>query len=360
MRWTWTCVLSAGLACTGTLQAQGRAPQPPLVPCGQQGAMDILCGTRSPEDLEPTPDGKSIIVSQFVNAGRGGSAGAGIVLFDPAKKTYTKMTVSVEPLQTWGDPRCPGAIGGALVPHGISLIRRTDGKWQLDVVNHGGRESIEMFELRRAAGSWALAWHGCVVSGQAFNDVAALPNGGFYATHPTALQTPGFDLFSGKPSGYVSSWMPGTAETELTGTRFGYPNGVVAGPDGRYIYYNAWTAKEVHKYDLKEHKDAGVVKLDFMPDNLTWTKNKHLLAAGVVNARGECPPGSGKPCIQAWGIAGIDPATMDANNFDLNDKGAVISGVSVALQMGNFVYVGAFQGDRLVRFPWKNYPGLLR
>ena len=147
---------------------------------------------------------------------------------------------------------------------------------------------------------------------------------------------------------------PGKGETELPGTRAGYPNGVVAAADGRYIYFNAWTAKEVHKYDLKESKEAGVVKLDFMPDNLTWTKKGHILAAGVKGARSDCPAGSGTPCIQTFGIAEIDPATMTAKAiFDSEGKGALISGVSVALQMGNAVYIGAFQGERLVRFGWK-------
>ena len=43
---------------------------------------------------------------------------------------------------------------------------------QLYVVNHGGRESIEMFELLRVGGTWELAWHGCVVSADPYNDVA--------------------------------------------------------------------------------------------------------------------------------------------------------------------------------------------
>ncbi len=37
--------------------------------------------------------------------------------------------------------------------------------------------------------------------------------------------------------------------------------------------------------------------------------------------------------------------------FDSQGKGALIGGVSVALQVGNFVYIGAFQGDRLVKVP---------
>ncbi len=57
------------------------------------------------------------------------------------------------------------------------------------------------------------------------------------------------------------------------------PNGILASADGHWIYYNAWTAREVHKYDVRAGKDVNVVKLNFMPDNLTWTKNGHMLAA---------------------------------------------------------------------------------
>ena len=51
----------------------------------------------------------------------------------------------------------------------------------------------------------------------------------------------------------------------------------------------------------------GSVKVDFLPDNLTWTKEGRLLAAGVKGARGDCPAGSGRPCIQGFGVAEIDP-----------------------------------------------------
>jgi hypothetical protein len=353
MRFVLPLTICAGLALAGGAAAQQRAaqpPQPPLMECGVHGDVEIICGTRSPEDLELTPDGKYLVVSQFTAPARGG----GLVLLDLAAKTFTKLAVAAEPLPDWGDSACPGAIGEMLSPHGISLLKRSNGKVQLFVVNHGGRESIEMFELQPAAGSWTLAWHGCVVSKQAFNDVAALPDGGFYATHPTALQTPGMDLFTGQPSGWVASWMPGKGEVELPGTRAGYPNGVLAAAGGRYLYFNAWTAKEVHKYDLKQNKEVGMVKLDFMPDNITWTKKGRMLAAGVKGARGECPAGSGTPCGQTFGIAEIDGAKMTSKPvFDSQGKGALITGVSSALQVGNSVYIGAFNGERLVKFGWK-------
>lgn len=334
--------------------AQQPAQGPPLVGCGVQGDIEILCGTHSPEDLELTPDGKYLIVAQFVN-GRGGT-GAGLALFDLAKKTFSPIAIKDEPNKEWGDPACPGPVNDKLIPHGISLLKNVKGTTRLYVVNHGGRQSIEMYELKKAGGSWSLEWHGCVVSEKEFNDLAVTSDGGFIATHPTALMAPNGrgNVLSGEPSGFVARWTPGKGEEELPGTRQGYPNGVLVSADGHYMYFNAWTAKQVHKYDLKEGKDVGVVSLDFMPDNLTWTSKGQILAAGVKGARGDCPAGSGTPCIQGFGIAELNPASWQAKTvFDSQGKGNLIPGVSVALQVGNSIFIGAFQGDRLVRIGWK-------
>src|SRR5690349_16720511 len=113
--------LVAWIAFGALARAQQRGPQPPqppLIECGTHGDVEILCGTRSPEDLELTPDSKFLIVSQFVNAARGGGVGGGFALFDPAKKTFTKLAVTEEPLKDWGDASCPGPPGAALSPHG--------------------------------------------------------------------------------------------------------------------------------------------------------------------------------------------------------------------------------------------------
>ncbi len=360
MRTALLAMLAAG-AFAGLAHAQGKGgpPQPPLMACGTHGDIEIICGTRSPEDLELTPDGKSLIVSQFVN-GPAGAGVAGLVLFDLTKKTFTKMTPTSEPRKDWGDPACPGPLAAdALRPHGISLSKRTGGAQQLYVVNHGGRESIEMFELKRTGGAWNLVWHGCVVSAHDFNDVAAQPDGGFIATHPTALQPPaqapqggGNNAFGGQATGYVTRWTPAKGEVELPGTRAPYPNGVLVSADGRTMYFNAFAAKEVHKYDLKAGKDIGMVKLDFLPDNIIWTSKRTMLAAGVKGARGDCPPGSGTSCILAFGVAEIDPVKMEARKvFDSEGKGVLIPGVSSALRTGNSIYIGAFQGDRIVKIP---------
>src|SRR3981189_3336071 len=85
--------------------AQQKGPQPPAPPlmeCGTHGDLEIICGTRSPEDLELTPDGKYLIVSQFVNNRGVAGAGAGLTLFDPSKKTFAKMAITAQPLKDWG------------------------------------------------------------------------------------------------------------------------------------------------------------------------------------------------------------------------------------------------------------------
>jgi hypothetical protein len=345
------------LAACGLLFAQqgkqGKQPQRPLLNCGVHGDAEIICGARSPEDLELTPDGKFLIVTQFVG-GRGGGAAPGLALFDLAAKTFAPLASRDEPLADWGDAACPGPIGAGLAGHGSSLVKRTNGAWQLFIVNHAGRETVEMYELKPAGAGWEMVWRGCVPAAQPYNDVAALPGGGFIATHPTALQQPGQNVFAGEPTGFVVRWIPGQGETELPGTRTGYPNGVVVSADGRYAYFAAWTRSEVHKYDLRENRDVGMVKLGFMPDNLTWTAKGQLLAAGVKGTQGECPAGSGEPCIQGFGVAAINPANMQAVTvYDSAGKGALIGGVSVALQAGDAVYVGSFQGDRIVKVAWK-------
>ena len=253
-------------------------------------------------------------------------------------------------------------LGEALGPHGTSLVKRSNGKQQLYVVNHGGRQSIEMYELKQTGGAWGIAWHGCVVSpGPEYNDVAALADGSFIATHPTGIPADpnqkgkqgGGGAFGGQPTGFVVRWAAGK-EAELAGTRTAYPNGVVATPDGKTAYYAVYASKEARRYDLRAQKETGVVKLDFMPDNLTWTKKGTLLAAGIKGIAGECPAGSGQFCRQAFAVAAIDPGKMTQKIvYDSNGKGVLIPGVSSALQVGNDVYIGAFEGDRVVKVAWK-------
>lgn len=66
------CLIALALGGTSRAQEVGaKAALPPLMECGVHGDIEILCGTRSPEDLELAPDGKYLFATQFVNRGRG-------------------------------------------------------------------------------------------------------------------------------------------------------------------------------------------------------------------------------------------------------------------------------------------------
>ena len=86
-----------------------------------------------------------------------------------------------------------------------------------------------------------------------------------------------------------------------------------------------------------------------MPDNLTWTPDGEILAAGIKGVNGNCPSGSNHPCIQAFVLAEVDPKTMESRIVYDSDGKAFINGVSVAIEAGNAFYVGSFQGDRLLK-----------
>lgn len=328
------------------VQAQPGARNPPLLACGQQGDATVVCGTRAPEDFELTPDGKYLIIANF-----GQGTDPSLDLFNVATQEFSALALSDEHQTGWGQSSCTESIGAQVSPHGLSLSQRTGGAWQLYVVNHNVRESMEMYELQQAGATWKLVWRGCVMADKPYNDVAALPDGSFVATRPTATQKEGQNIFAGEPSGNVAVWTAAAGETLLPGSEYGYPNGVVVSKDGRYAYVSAWTTKSFHQYDLTQKKETGRADFTFMPDNLTWTADGKLLAAGIKGVNGNCPEASADPCIQGFGVAEVDPVTLKVTEVYDNAGKALINGVSVAIEAGGSIYVGSFQGDRLVKLP---------
>ena len=326
--------------------AQPGALNPPTLDCGVQGEAEIICGTRAPEDFEVTPDGRFLIVAKF-----GPVVDQSLDLFNLDTQTFTALPLSAENTSGWGVSACAVSIGAQAGAHGLSLSQRASGEWQLYVVNHNVRESIEMYELLPDGDSYKLVWRGCVIAEQPYNDVAALPDGSFVATRPQAIQTQGQDLFAGAPTGNVAVWTAAAGEQVLPGSEYGYPNGVLVSEDGRYAYISGWTTRDFHQYDLVNKQEVKKAAFTFMPDNLTWTPAGKILAAGINGVSGNCPADSEFSCLQGMVVAEVDPATLDITVIYDNAGKALINGTSVAIEVNDSVYVGSFQGDRLVKLP---------
>jgi hypothetical protein len=326
----------------------------PLAAKAAPPSLTPIFGFAGPEDLELLPAGHSIMVSNFYHdTARPG----GLMVMEAATGAAKPLPMTTAKLAGWGDASCaapPSVIGS----HGIHFSKRADGHWQLLVVNHAERESIEFIEVVRQPDGAHGVWRGCVVSpaGDAFNDVAATPEGGFIATVPIekAVRDANGGKFPalGQITGYNVEWTPAKGAHRMKGSEAPFNNGVEVNPDGKTYYYNAWTAHEVRRVDRATGKQTGVVKLDFRPDNITWRADGALVAAGITEGpAGACPQVDGA-CARGFGVAAIDPATMTATPLYSAPPG-IMAGVSVALQVGDTLYVGTFAGARVTKITLK-------
>jgi ATP-dependent DNA helicase RecQ len=84
---------------------------------------------------------------------------------------------------------------------------------------------------------------------------------------------------------------------------------------------------------------------------LTASQEDRILAAGIKGISGNCPKESDDPCIQGFMVAEVDPESLENRILYDNNGKALINGVSVATQAGDAIYVGSFQGDRLIKLP---------
>lgn len=310
-----------------------------------------IMGFAGAEDLELMPDGHTVLVSNFWRYE--GRKPGGLAVMDTRDDKPRWLPIGIQKEAGWGDPACTAPLQH-IGPHGFHLSRRKDGRLELLVVNHEERQSIEFVEIVPGPAGPVGIWRGCVISPvEEFNDVTATPEGGFIASIPVEKAVRdahgGQSVADGSVTGYLAEWEPGQGFWRLPGTDAPFNNGVELSPDGRTIYYNAWTVNEVRRYDRVTREETGRVKLDFMPDNLTVRPDGMLIAAGVTARTSPpgCPTVDGD-CAQGFGAALIDPETMQATPLYHADPG-VMPGTSVALQVGQSLYFGGFLGERLTK-----------
>ena len=152
--------------------------------CTPVGQLSPVCGFSRPEDLELLPDGRTLVISQMGSLD--GAMPGSLVLFDTRGETITRLPqFTSAPGEHWGSSECDTPPGAVFSPHGIDLSTRADGRIQLLAVNHGGRESVEIFEVATGTAGYQLEWRGCVIAPEDayLNDVVALPAGGMLMTY---------------------------------------------------------------------------------------------------------------------------------------------------------------------------------
>jgi len=330
--------------------------------CKLTGELRPYCGVPFPEDLEPIPGTHSVIASDMhLKAGPTGiEPQPGVLkLVDLENGMVTPLYPAVSTARGrlgWGDPACTQEIGKALLPHGIHLSRRQDGAWQLLVVNHGSRESVEFLELLPRGKRWFARWRGCVVAPASshLNDVAALPGGGFLVStmhmgNSAATREAASRAAKGENTGFLWRWSPGSMIARQPGSDTPMPNGVQVDHAGRYAYINtASQGGDVRKLDLASGQVVATVAVP-NPDNASWTMTGRLLVGGVAAGPKPmaCFVDPAAPCPVPSEVYEIDVKAMTAQRIFAH-TGAPLNAATVAVQADDDLLIGSCFGNSFV------------
>ena len=320
-------------------------PDPP-----SRDGVTAICGIAAPEDLALFED-RYLVVSSLAPAAhlffvdvRDDSAGA----------LKTSLTAPSDGPR-WGRESCePPRL---ITSHGLDLSRDPDGRWRLLVVSHGERETVEFFEVLPVRDAPPiLQWRGCVEtpSKAQFNDIVALPDGGYLATDPVGSRWQRSRTLlgmSGVKVGRVYRWRPDEGHETVPNSATRYPNGIALAPSGDAFYVNAYLANEVRRHDLATGEITGRVCVK-KPDNSNWSLDGKLWVASheasvleLAAALGDAPATRN---TLSFAIVEIDPKDMSARQL-FADDGSALGGGTAAVEAGGAMYIGAFRGDRLLR-----------
>jgi hypothetical protein len=333
------------------------------VDCSPANGVSFICGATNVEDFAPIPDSKWVIGGDLAGA----SDPQGFLhLFDTAKRTAVSVQpseIAIKPdKKTY--PDCPGPVDWKVFgPHGLDLTRTGGTHRVLYAVNHGGRESVEVFNVDLAGAAPKFTWTGCVVAPKGFwpDAVASVPGGGMVVTSlwdPTDADRVN-KLSSGQPVGGLDSWYPGKGWEPVPGTeKMSGPNGVIVSPDGKQIYLALWSGKQVARIDLTQSPPkVDTVPTGILTDNVRWSPSGTEIFVGGQDATVkrvlECFESSAVNCKVPFRIYRMNPATLKLTDVVKSGVYGVMGAGTGAIQVGNKIWVSSFRADRIGIFPAK-------
>lgn len=341
------------VACAPSLESTGQNAL-----CGSDGSLSYLCGAEKPEDLAPLPGTRWLVASGF-------AAGSGLKLIDTEAKTlrpwFTGHATQSAP-QRDRYPDCERPPAPELFnARGISLRHKGTNEAELHVVNHGGRESVEVFVITWPASGDEprLAWRGCLLlpDGHVGNSVATYADGTVLVTVLTRPGTTITDFVRGEKTGLVLERSAGApAFVAIPGTELEGNNGLESARDDSGFYVVAFGTRSIVRFDRGDTSGPrwSAVATEFMPDNIHWHGDR-LLAAGMVRDEPACGGvrqivngvADAMRCHRGYVAALLDPATRTWNVVADGAPSAFFNGVSSAAVIGGELWLGSYQADRL-------------
>jgi hypothetical protein len=335
------CVL---WACVALPMNAARAA--PAQSCEGSGRLSYVCGPVNVEDMVRAP-GTRWLIGSSMHVGRNiPRGGPGLYLIDSEAKTARPAAIVLGPEPKDGPfAGCPAPDLTILATHGLELRAGTGGRHTLYAVNHGGRETIEVFQVDARSGPPTLTWTGCLIlpANTWENSIAALPGGGLAMSKYAALdKLDAAPVLRGEITGTVYIWKPGAGFSELAGAQLSGNNGLLASADGKWLWVNDQGRGQIVRFALDGSQPPTYAKVAFLPDNLRWAPDGTIVAAGQIMSAGDSLAQA-----HGWGVARLDPQTMAVTPMMTEPGRPEFSNGTVALQVGKTLWIGTFRGDRI-------------
>jgi len=336
-------------------QAAGN-PTQPAADCGPVDNAEFLCGVVNVEQLISIDDTRWAVGS----SAEGGAATPAPLYFlnldteqatplDPATVTLAEDKAAY--------PGCPGPADFTnLQSLGVDY-ETVNGRHLLTVISHGGKLSIQVFEMTFDGSVPGLSWIGCVMPPDEhfWPDAAAtLPDGGMLVTSLFDPVDPNYvaALNSGAPYGMLSEWHADSGWKEVYPDTLAGPNGVILSKDDNTVYVANWSGKRVSRIDRRTGEIANV-DLGMLVDNLAWNQDgSEILAGGQTDTIEQgfaCSGSDAINCAVNFAIYEIDPTTMQKKLIIGPTVLGVMGGGTGALQDGDKLWVTTYRSDRIAR-----------
>lgn len=321
-------------------------------------------GTISPignaEDLQQIPDSPWVLASGM----RAGGKAGGIYAVAAASGSSHRLFPAEGQLDasagaaTAADGQCPGGADTDFAPHGINLHAGPDGL-NLYVVNHGSRESIEIFSvtLPQSDAPPALHWVDCIPlpAGTQANSVTAARDGTLYITAAgTAFDETAPPAGAAGPEAIPASgvlaWQPQSG-WRIVVDGLALSNGLLISADNRFLYAAEWLGKQLVEIDLGDPQHQRRLALDFGPDNLRWDGDGTFWVAGQTATAEDvmaCYLSDRDHCELDSAVALIDSTTLTTLCHQTIAATEEFGGATVALPVTDTLWIGTLRGDAIL------------
>jgi hypothetical protein len=302
-------------------------------------AADRTIGPLSnPEDLVATADGHWVFSSSMS--------------FDPAVpggfyaiNAKTRAAQKVELAAAKGTAQCPDGFDPAKTkPHGLDRVGDT-----LYAVNHGGRESVEVFHIGKNANGPTLTWKDCLIlpPDSVGNGVAARPDGSLYLSNNGASSAKVLKGEKVERTGNLLHWTGKAWEIVKDSTRPAW-NGLALTLDGKHLYVAQTIDKQIYDFDLTGKTAPRVLEMSYMPDNLHWSADgKSIVVAGqdtTIEKEFACFGKNLPRCDLGFGFGRIDPKTLKPICMKTMAPTPEFDFATGAIAVGHEIWIGTAKG----------------